>query len=270
MLGDVPLTLGRDTHAAARAIAILSAADAKAYVAFRRDLFAQARRLRRFWWSGLTDGAPHWMLDGRQAKEGFDRLCLTGADSWLSARFESDALIGALLWDAVAGGLAPSEPGSALALFWQASGEMAGLQGASALAEPGSLIASLLRALAAAGSSPPRANARVARILVDHGAVKGAQLEDGEVLEAPLVLSALSRDATGRPAGRSDAVRRHAVGEARLAARPCREPVSFAPSRYRIADRAEIFIAAHEDARAGALPPSCRWNSLSSIRTIWP
>ena len=121
--GDMPLSLGRDTRAAANALARLSDADARAWPLYRAWLAAEARRLGRWWRSSADRGAPEMMLD-RQSRSDFQRLCLTGADAWLGARFETPALLAALLWDASAGGFGVSEPGSALALVWRAAQEM--------------------------------------------------------------------------------------------------------------------------------------------------
>lgn len=248
-LGETVLTLGRDDHAASRSIAAVNDADAKIWPLVRRELFGEARRMRRFWWSGLKEGTPHWVLENSAAKEKFDSLCLTGADAWIAARFQSDALAAALLWDGVAGGLAPSEPGAALTLLWRASGEMAGLQNASALAMPGTLMSSLA---AAADGAELRAYARVTEILSDKGAVEGVRLETGETLLAPLVLSSLSKHTTGRLLGLTP-VSVPSVGELRLLL-SLAEPVTLAPARYRIAERSEIFVGAHEEARAGRVP----------------
>ncbi len=245
-LGETALTLERDDHAAARAIAAVSDADAKVWPLVRRQLFGEARRMRRFWWSGLKEGTPHWVLENSAAKEKFDRLCLTGADAWLSARFQSDALVAALLWDGVAGGLAPSEPGAALTLLWRAAGEMAGLQNASALALPGALMASLA---AAAQGAELRAYARVTGILSAKGAVEGVRLENGETLLAPLVLSSLSKNVTDTLLGLPPAAG-PSVGELRLLL-SLAEPVTLAPARYRIAEGSEIFINAHENGAGG-------------------
>ena len=248
-MGENSLTLVRDNHAAARAIAAVNDADAKAFVPFRRELYAQARRMRRFWWSALAQGTPHWVLEDRKDRQAFDRLCLAGADAWLGARFQSDALVSALLWDAVRGGFAPSEPGSALALMWCASGEMAGLQAAAALSEPGTLMASLT---GAARGATLCLYAKVARILAAEGSVRGVTLEDGETIEAPLVLSSLCRDATDRLLGRSPAPGPR-MGQARLFF-TLSEPLALAPARYQIAEHSEIYLRAHEEARAGDIP----------------
>jgi phytoene dehydrogenase-like protein len=248
-LGETVLTLERDDHAAARAIAAVSDADAKVWPLVRRQLFGEARRMRRFWWSGLKEGTPHWVLENSAAKEKFDRLCVTGVDAWLAARFQSDALVAALLWDGVAGGLAPSEPGAALTLLWRAAGEMAGLQNASALAMPGALMSSLA---AAAEGAELRAYACVTEILSARGAVEGVRLENGETLLAPLVLSSLSKNVTDILLGLPPAAG-PSVGELRLLL-SLAEPVTLAPARYRIAEGAESFISAHEEARAGRVP----------------
>src|SRR6185437_7230172 len=106
----------------------------------------------------------------------FQRLCLTGADAYLGQRFETPALLAALLWDAGAGGFAVSEPGSALALVWRAAQEMAGRQSAVAVAYPGTLVAALRGAQAMAQF---RREARVTQILTRAGGVSGVVLADG-------------------------------------------------------------------------------------------
>ena len=136
--GDMPLLLGRDLYAASSALAKFSDADALAWPTYRRRLTAEARRLRRWWWTAPDDGTPDaaWSAGARRS---FHRLCFSGADAYLGARFETPSLLAALLWDAGAGGFAVSEPGSALALVWRAAQEMAGLQEAAAIAQPGTL-----------------------------------------------------------------------------------------------------------------------------------
>ena len=88
------------------------------------------------------------------ARSAFSRLCLTGADAYLGQRFETPALLAALLWDAGAGGFSVSEPGSALALVWRAAQEMEGRQAATAVARPGTLVTALTRAQAMAQFRP--------------------------------------------------------------------------------------------------------------------
>jgi phytoene dehydrogenase-like protein len=247
-LGERTLTLGRDPQGDARGLESFSAADAAAWPNFRRALLRQGRSLRPWWWSGLQDGAPHWMLHKDTLAQDFHRLSLTGADAWTSASFQSEALVAALCWDATAGGFCVSEPGSALALVWRASQEMAGLQGAAALAAPGTLFWPLLRAAAGAEL---RAPVRVTRIVADGRKVAGVELSGGETIAAPLVLSALSRAQTlsllGAPVAASP------IGEAEILL-TLNRPHGLDPARYLIAERPGIYLDAHESARAGIMP----------------
>jgi phytoene dehydrogenase-like protein len=247
--GALPhLTLERDSHAATRALGALGDTDAKAWAPFRREVHALARQLRRWWWSALEQGAADWVLERQAAKEYFARLSLTGADAFLAAHFQSDALIAALLFDASAGGFHVSEPGSALALVWRAAQEMAGLEGAAAMPAPGTLVWSLIKAAAAADF---RCCATVTGIVTKDGSVSGARLADGEVIEAPLILSSLPGGATMALAGAPPPSPQ--IGEARLLI-ALREKIAFPPERLILAERSGIYADAHEAARAGRLP----------------
>src|SRR5262249_58085253 len=130
----------------------------------------------------------------------FQRLCLTGAEAYLSARFETPALLAALLWDAGAGGFCVNEPGSALALVWRAAQEMEGRQAAAAIARPGTLVAALTGAQAMAQF---RRAARVTRILTRAGGGAGGGLADGSEIGADQVSSHLPRAGTRELAGRA-------------------------------------------------------------------
>jgi phytoene dehydrogenase-like protein len=248
MAGEMPLLLGRDLHAASSALAKFSDADALAWPLYRRTLLAEARRLRRWWWATPGDGVPDaaW---GAGARRGFLRLCLSGADAYLGALFETPSLLAALLWDAGAGGFAVSEPGSALALVWRAAQEMEGLQGAAAIAQPGSLIASLKQSL---GMAQLRPQTRVARILTKAGGVTGVVLADGSEIEADHVVSTLSRAQTLTLAGQPQ--RRPTIAEAKILLRLAPGfAVPGPPARHILAARPELHADAHDAARAGRL-----------------
>ncbi|HEX4295040.1 MAG TPA: FAD-dependent oxidoreductase [Rhizomicrobium sp.] len=176
------LVLGRDPHDAARAIAAHSPADAAAYRCYQSELFALARAMRPWWWDDAAE--PH----GLPA-----RVEAASAQAFLASYFESDALRAALAFDVPS----PLEPGSALALVWRAAQEMCGSQGAVAAPQGGG--AALADALIAAAKDMGvefRAKARVARLVLDGDAVAGAELDSGETIFAPAVLSSLSRRET--------------------------------------------------------------------------
>ena len=242
--------LGRDTHDAALALAALGTNDARAWALFRRELYSLARALRGWWWSGLGEGAPVWVLEHAKNKARFARLRLMGADAFLAEHFESEALIAALLFDASAGGFHVSEPGSALALVWRAAQEMAGLEGAAAIPAPGTLIWSLLKAV---GDTDFRCCAEVSAILTGEGRVTGVRLKSGEKLRAGLVLSSLDRSVTMVLAGAPPAPAPR-IGEARLLI-SLKEKIAFPPIRLIHAERPDIFADAHEAARLGRLSP---------------
>ncbi|MES2255113.1 MAG: FAD-dependent oxidoreductase [Pseudomonadota bacterium] len=247
--GDTPLLLGRDIYASSAMLARLSDADALAWPAWRRRLTTEARRLRRWWWTAPADGTPDaaWSAGARQS---FRHLCFSGADAYLAARFETPSLLAALLWDAGAGGLAVGEPGSALALVWRAAQEMGGVQDATAIAQPGSLTTSLMRAL---GMAQLRNNTRVTHILTKSGGVTGVVLADGSEIEADHIVSTLSRAETLRLAGLPHVA--PSIGEARILLRLAR---GFAvpdtpPARHILVVRPEVHADAHEEARAGRI-----------------
>jgi phytoene dehydrogenase-like protein len=243
------IVLGRNSHDAALALAALGTNDARAWVPFLRMVVTLARQLRDWWWSGMAEGTPSWVLQDAGTRSQFARLSVTGADAFLASHFESEALIAALLFDASAGGFHVSEPGSALALVWRASQETAGLEGANAMPAPGTLIWSLLKAV---GDADFRCCTEVAAILTEAGQVRGVRLTSGEVLEAPLVLSSLDRPATTALTGAPTPHPR--VGEARLLI-SLKDKVDFPPSRLVLAERPGVYADAHEAARSGRLPP---------------
>ncbi len=249
---DLPLALpgivlDRDSYAASRTLGSLGESDAKAWTPFRREVHALARQLRRWWWSALEEGAADWVLERQAARDYFARLSLTGADAFLAAHFQSEALIAALLFDASTGGFHVSEPGSALALVWRAAQEMAGLEGAAAMPVPGTLVWSLIKAAATADF---RCCASVTGIATKAGVVTGVRLATGEVIEAPLVLSSLSGGATMALTGAPPL--QHRVAEVRLLI-SLREKIAFPPVRLVLAERPGIYADAHEAARSGRL-----------------
>ncbi len=107
----------------------------------------------------------------------------------LDAEFESPLLKGALAFDAtLGGGEGPYAPGTA---FRAVCREAMRMQGQGVRLPQGGMGA-VVDALAAAVSAQRgeiRLGARVARILVEDGAVAGVEMEDGFIVRAPLVVS---------------------------------------------------------------------------------
>jgi len=247
--GDMPLLLGRDLYAASAALAKFSDADALAWPTWRRRLTAEARRLRRWWWTAPDTGVPDaaWSAG---ARESFRHLCFSGADAYLHARFETPSLLAALLWDAGAGGFAVSEPGSALALVWRAAQEIVGLQDAAAVAYPGTLIGSLTHAL---GMAQLRTQTRVTRIFIKSGGVTGVALADGSEIEADHIVSTLSRADTLALAGLPHIAPSIAEAKILLRVTPDFAVPDSPPARHILAIRPDMHADAHEAARAGRI-----------------
>lgn len=180
------LVLARDPHAAARAIAAHSSADAQAYKYFHTELFALARAMRPWWW----EAAPEPQPDDRRL---LAKLAAASANSWLGGWFESEALKATLAFDAPE----PDAPGSALALVWRAAQETGGLQGAVALAQGGGVaLAEQLIAAVQDEGVEIRTKARVAKLVLADNAAAGVELESGEKVFARAILSSLTRRKT--------------------------------------------------------------------------
>lgn len=252
-----PLILGRDVHEACRAIAPLSQRDAERYPQFRRGLYDFARAMRAVWWEEGT-------LKEEIRRE-LHRFALTPASTLLESHFESEAVKAAYAFDALAGGLSPFAAGSSLALAWQASQEMCGLQGASAIPRGGpSAVAAVLVKAAQNAGVEIRTGSRVTQLLVEGDAVSGAVVANGEVILAGTVLSSLSRRTTlleflppgtaGFAAARQ-LERPQPTGEGKLLLALNALPITFKqPARYIIAERLENCGSASAEARTGRVP----------------
>jgi phytoene dehydrogenase-like protein len=108
----------------------------------------------------------------------------------LEEQFESEALKGALGFDAVLGAnFGPRSPGTVLTLLYRLAAESAGGMG---LCQPkggmGALSEALAKAASAAGATL-RADAPVARIVVEGDRACGVVLESGETIGAHAVIS---------------------------------------------------------------------------------
>ena len=262
--GGANAVIGRDRHATAKSLAALSQADALAYAGFRHDLYALARVLRLCWWDGRSMAESLVDLKPR-LRALFERMSVASASAFLAAAFESDALRAALAFTAADCGAVPSEAGSALALLWAAAQEMSGLQGAVAVPQGGGLPHALAEA-AQASNAAIRTGATVTRLTLAAGAVTGVELATGEIVAAPLVLSALSRRRTllemlppgeiGFGAAQALDRAREPFGCATLAftLNPAFDAGMAVGTRVVVAERLETYEAALAAIRVGAVP----------------
>ena len=258
------LVLSRDAYVSARSMAVHSQSDAKAWTEFRGEWFALARAMRALWWRAGPKPSDIAVRDPR-----VQRFARMGAGAWLDGWFESDAAKATLGFDAQA--LSPLAAGSALLLVWRAAQEMCGLQGATAFPRGGlGAVIDAFASTARIAGVETRTGAAVSDILVGRdGAVRGVVFLSGDVVEAPLILSSLSRRqslsfASVRAAldfGDEAATARADAGvqTARVTLQLDREPViagSAVPMRGRfvVAERLESLAHAHAAAQKGQLP----------------
>jgi len=115
----------------------------------------------------------------------------------LEEHFQSSALRGALAFDAVLGtNFGPRSPGTVLTLLYRMAAEAAG---GGALSQPKGGVGGLCAALASAASAAGvaiRTDAPVVQILVDADRAAGVQLESGERIAAPTVVSSADPKST--------------------------------------------------------------------------
>jgi phytoene dehydrogenase-like protein len=202
------LVLGRDARATSQTIAVHSAADAQAWSNFDQRMSKTTKALSR--WMRSAPGPARPQAKGRggffaappSAKaEGLDRatavlLDLSIAD-FLDQHFESPALKGALAFDAVLGsGLGPRSPGTAFSYAMRrALDDGTGDGFAHPQGGLGAFAAALLKGAEAAGART-RLKARVTRILIENSRTMGVELEGGEIVYAPSVVSSLDPKTT--------------------------------------------------------------------------
>lgn len=197
--------LPHELFAARSAIRTEIAADANAYLHYRRELFGLARRMRSLWAPSSPFHAAVRFSAADTAR--IDTLSRVSASAYLDRWFESESLKNALALDSCSDGLAAHESGSALQLAWRAAQEGCGLQGAvcQIAGTPGQLSEALADAARSFGAVL-KTGTRVAEILVDNGRATGVRLENGVTLRADAVLSGLDNAATLRGLVRPDAL----------------------------------------------------------------
>lgn len=182
-----------------------SAADAQAYSIFRarmrRFAAALAPALSRSpprlgtseWADRLALLRVGWEIRrlGRRDMRELLRIGGMNVHDLLEENFESEALKGALGFDAVLGAnFGPRSPGTVLTLLYRLAGESAA--GDSGLSQPtggmGALCNALAEAASAAGATV-RTGATVATIVVDGDRAAGVVLQSGESIGARTVIS---------------------------------------------------------------------------------
>jgi phytoene dehydrogenase-like protein len=116
----------------------------------------------------------------------------------LEDRFESDALRAALATRALRyTAMGPRMAGTMAVLLTDSAGAPGGMAGETVYARGGAAaVAAALAGAARAAGASVRTGARVASVRVRDGRVLGVVLADGELLDAPIVVSSLSPRAT--------------------------------------------------------------------------
>ncbi len=198
------LAMGADPVATHASIARFSRRDADRHVEYEAFLDRIARalepaldapppRLPRPRWRdlGTLARAARGMLALGPRLPDALALLLGPARPVLEQWFESEPLRSTLATDAVIGAFAsPATAGTGYVLFHHVMGETGGARGVWAYVEGG--MGRLSDALASAvrdAGGEIRTDSAVRRLLVEQGRVFGVELEGGETIEAPLVLS---------------------------------------------------------------------------------
>jgi phytoene dehydrogenase-like protein len=190
----------------------ISPAEAKAFAAMRKKLMFQASILKRFLKRrppeigkiGLNDlgacaGAGFSLITkGREEGRDFLRMLLMNVADVADEYLSDDRLKGLVAFDATLGiHLGPRSPTSLLGLYYRLTGETGGKTGAQFIPQGGmNTLAPAFEQAATAAGVTIRTGTAVTRILADRGVAAGVILDDGEQLNAPLVISAIHPQAT--------------------------------------------------------------------------
>ena len=183
-------------------VARFSAKDAAALPGYDQRLEVLADQMRRLalkippgpGLKGMAALATQgWPMLGLSKGEQHDLFTLftRSAREFLDGWFESDPIKAVLGFDSIVGHFAsPDTPGSAYVLLHHVFGQVNGVKGAWGHAIGG--MGAITKAMAAAACEKGVSiglEERVARVNIVNGKAKGVTLEDGRVLEAPIVAS---------------------------------------------------------------------------------
>jgi phytoene dehydrogenase-like protein len=190
----------------------VSPTEAKAFAAMRKKLMFQASILKRFLKRrppeigkiGMRDlgsfaGAGLSLITkGREEGRDFLRMLLMNVADVADEYLSDDRLKGLVAFDATLGiHLGPRSPTSLLGLYYRLTGETGGKTGAQYVPQGGmnTLAPAFEKAAISAGVSV-RTGTTVARILADRGTATGVVLDNGEQMNAPIIISAIHPQAT--------------------------------------------------------------------------
>lgn len=203
------------------------------------------RALRKLWWQMRAPDDPKIR----------EILAEMDASTLLKGTLESEAHQAGFAFDAMEGGLAPDDTGSAQALIWHAIEE----QGLWPEGGFPALTGAVGKAAAQAGVKV-RLESETTQILTENDAVRGVRLDDETEITAPVILSTLPKNTTegllplGSPWFTGNGAPQE-VGEIRLVFLLKQLP-SFAqePIRLLFAESLQGALDAHASARNRQMP----------------
>ncbi|MER8574914.1 NAD(P)/FAD-dependent oxidoreductase [Mesorhizobium sp. M1338] len=131
---------------------------------------------------------------GKEDMRDFLRVLLMNVADLLDEQLADIRLKGLLAFDATLGShLGPRSPTSLLGLYYRLAGEAGGTAGAQVLPQGGmDAVIVAIRASAEKAGVEIRTSAPVAKIIVERGRAVGVALENGEVLRARTIVSAIN------------------------------------------------------------------------------
>ncbi|NJL05777.1 MAG: NAD(P)/FAD-dependent oxidoreductase [Chloroflexaceae bacterium] len=192
--GSGSISFYRDLEKTCASIASVSPQDAEAYRQFMAfwkpineavfDAFLNPPSVTRLF-ASVAGSVPHLPADSRNPLEVTRRL-MTSYAQLINETFESEAMRAAMTWLAAQSGPPPDELASGDFFGWHAMLHTSGAK--HPRAGSGMLTQAMARSLESMGGEI-RVNAPVKRIIVEHGKVRGVELESGDRFAAPLVIS---------------------------------------------------------------------------------
>ncbi|MET2831662.1 phytoene desaturase family protein [Mesorhizobium shangrilense] len=131
---------------------------------------------------------------GKEDMRDFLRVLLMNVADLLDEQLEDDRLKGLLAFDATLGShLGPRSPTSLLGLYYRLAGETGGAAGAQIVPKGGmGAVVSAIRAAAENAGVTIRTGTPVAKIIVEKGRAVGVTLDNGEILPARTIVSAIN------------------------------------------------------------------------------
>lgn len=131
---------------------------------------------------------------GKEDMRDFLRVLLMNVADLLDEQLEDDRLKGLLAFDATLGShLGPRSPTSLLGLYYRLAGETGGAAGAQIVPKGGmGAVVSAIRAAAENVGVTIRTGTPVAKIIIEKGRAVGVRLDNGEILPARTIVSAIN------------------------------------------------------------------------------